>query len=93
MKNINNIQGYDVFNLGTGKGYSVLETVNTFMKVNGVNVPFVICDRREGDIAVSYCSPKKAEEVLGWKACLSLEDMCRDAWTWQQSWKAKHMKQ
>ena len=93
LKNINNIDGYDVFNLGTGKGYSVLETVNTFMKVNGVNVPYIICDRREGDIAVSYCSPKKAEEVLGWKACLSLEDMCRDAWTWQQSWKARHMKQ
>ena len=89
LKSIDSMNGAEVFNLGTGQGYSVLETVNTFMSVNSVDVPYEVCARREGDIAVSYCSPKKAEEVLGWKATHKLEDMCRDAWRWQVNWKKK----
>ena len=76
-------KGCEVFNLGTGVGYSVLEMVNTFMEVNGVNVPYVITDRRPGDIATCYADPKKSEEKLLWKAEKTLADMCRDSWRWQ----------
>lgn len=77
-------KGYEVFNLGTGHGYSVLDLVRTFEQVNGVPVPYEITGRRAGDIAVCYADPKKAETVLGWKAKREIEDMCRDAWNWQQ---------
>ena len=76
--------GAEVFNLGTGHGYSVLELVEEFKRVNGVDVPYEITDRRPGDIATCYADTKKAEAVLGWKAEKSIEDMCRDAWRWQQ---------
>ena len=75
--------GCDVFNLGTGKGYSVLDMVKTFSRVNGVEVPYVIDPRRPGDLATVYADPKKAETVLGWTAKRNLEDMCRDSWNWQ----------
>ena len=75
--------GCEIFNLGTGVGYSVLDMVKTFERVNGVPVPYVIAPRRPGDIAVCYADPAKAESVLGWKAEKTLEDMCRDAWRWQ----------
>jgi len=78
-------KGCEVFNLGTGVGYSVLEMVNTFMEVNGVNVPYVIADRRPGDIATSYADPAKSKEGLGWMAEKTLEDMCRDSWNWQKN--------
>ena len=78
-------KGWETFNLGTGKGCSVLELVKTFEKVNGVQVPYEITGRRAGDIAVCYADPRKAEEILGWKAEKSIEDMCRDAWHWQKS--------
>ena len=78
-------QGLAVYNIGTGHGYSVLEVVNTFMKVNGVDIPYVILPRREGDIATCYCDPRKAEKELGWKARFGLEEMCRDSWHWQKS--------
>ena len=74
--------GCEVFNLGTGHGYSVLELVKTFEKVNGVAVPYEIVGRRAGDIATCYADASKAERVLGWKAELGIEDMCRDAWRW-----------
>ncbi len=77
--------GCEVFNLGTGKGFSVLDLVKTFERVNGVHVPYEITSRRLGDIAVCYASTAKAEEVLGWKAEKGIEDMCRDAWNWQKS--------
>lgn len=76
-------KGAESFNLGTGKGYSVLEMIETFQRVNKVNVPFEIAPRRAGDIAECYADPTKAYEVLGWKAEKTLEDMCRDAWNWQ----------
>ena len=77
--------GTEVFNLGTGKGYSVLEIVEAFERVNNVKVPYVIAERRPGDIAECYANTDKAEKVLGWKAEKELDDMCRDAWRWQKS--------
>ena len=77
-------KGCEVFNLGTGHGYSVLDLVKTFEKVNGVKIPYVITDRRPGDIALCYADTAKAEKVLGWKAEKDIEDMCRDSWNWQQ---------
>ncbi|MDY0257663.1 UDP-glucose 4-epimerase GalE [Gudongella oleilytica] len=76
-------KGVSVYNLGTGKGTSVLELIETFKKVNGVDVPFVIGERRPGDIAVCYADPSKAYKELGWKANRSLEDMVRDAWRFE----------
>ena len=73
-------RGIETFNLGTGKGYSVLDIVNAFEKVNGVKVPYEIVERRPGDIAECYADASKAEKMLGWKAEKSLEEMCRDAW-------------
>ena len=77
-------KGCEVFNLGTGVGYSVLDMVNTFMEVNGVNVPYEIVARRPGDIATCYADPAKSREVLGWTAEKTLSDMCRDSWNWQK---------
>lgn len=76
--------GIDVFNLGTGRGYSVMEIIQTFERVNHVSVPYVITKRRAGDVAECYADPKKANDLLGWKAELDLEDMCRDVWRWQK---------
>ena len=72
--------GVEVFNLGTGVGYSVLDLVNTFERVNGISVPYKFAERRPGDIAAYYSDPQKAEKILGWRAQLGLEDMCRDTW-------------
>ena len=78
-------KGIFIYNLGTGNGYSVLEMVETFKKVNNVDVPYKIVDRRPGDIAMCYSNPSKAEKELGFKATKSLEDMCRDGWNYQKS--------
>lgn len=75
-------QGLFIYNLGTGKGYSVLDMVKAFEKATGKNVPYKIAPRREGDIAECYANPKKAEVELGWKAEKTLEDMCRDSWNY-----------
>jgi UDP-glucose 4-epimerase len=72
--------GIHIFNLGTGTGTSVMELVNSFNKVNGNLVKYQFAERRPGDVAENYSSPKKAEEELGWKATLTLEDMCKDSW-------------
>ena len=77
--------GIDVFNLGTGTGYSVLDMVNTFQEVNNVPVPYAITPRRPGDIATCYADPAKSAEKLGWKAEKTLADMCRDSWNWQKN--------
>ena len=77
-------KGTEVFNLGTGIGYSVMDTVNTFMEVNHVDVPYQIVGRRAGDIATCYADPAKSKEILGWTAQETLADMCRDSWNWQQ---------
>ena len=83
VKYLETNKGCDVFNLGTGTGYSVLDMVKAFIKVNGVDVPYKIVDRRPGDLATCYADPAKSAEVLGWKAEHNLEDMVRDSWNWQ----------
>ena len=80
---VNRNKGCEVFNLGTGTGYSVLDMVNTFRDVNNVPLPYKIAPRRPGDIATCYADPAKSAQVLGWKAEKSLADMCRDSWNWQ----------
>ncbi|MBM4006033.1 MAG: UDP-glucose 4-epimerase GalE [Planctomycetes bacterium] len=75
----------EAINLGTGRGISVLELVQTFERVNGVRVPLVLRGRRDGDVAISCASVGRAFERLGWRIQRTLEDMCRDAWRWQNS--------
>ena len=84
VKYANNNRGCEVFNLGTGTGYSVLDMVKAFRSVNNVELPYVITERRPGDIATCYADPAKSENLLGWKAQYTLEDMCRDSWNWQK---------
>ena len=74
----------EVFNLGTGRGLSVLEILNTFMQVTGANVPYQIVGRREGDIEQVWAKPDKANNVLGWKAETPIEDVLLSAWRWEQ---------
>lgn len=75
--------GSHVYNLGAGKGYSVLDLVKTFEKENGVTIPYTIKPRRAGDIATCYANSNKAKEVLGWTVQKTLADMVRDSWRWQ----------
>ena len=76
-------KGVEVFNIGTGTPYSVLDIINTFENVNGVKVNYEIGSRRAGDLPEVWANVDKANNVLGWKAERTLEDMCRDAWNWQ----------
>ena len=77
--------GIAIYNLGTGQGYSVLDVVKTFEKVNGIKIPYSIKPRRAGDIATCYSDPAKARKELGWEAKYGLEEMCRDSWNWQKN--------
>lgn len=77
--------GLDIYNLGTGHGYSVLDMVKAFIRVNGVDVPYSIKARRPGDIATCYSNPAKAEKQLGWKAQFGIDEMVRDSWNWQKN--------
>ncbi len=79
-----NTDSFDVFNVGTGKGNSVLEVIQAFEKATGVKLPYKLTGRRPGDIAMAYADTTKANEVLGWKAKLSIEQALYDAWKWQQ---------
>ena len=76
-------RGENVFNLGTGHGYSVLDMVKAFERVTGIPIPYEITARRPGDLATVYASTDKSAEKLGWRAEYGLDDMCRDAWAWQ----------
>lgn len=76
--------GTEVFNLGTGHGYSVLEIVRAFEQANNVQVPYEINDRRPGDVAECYADMRKAQRLLHWQAERDIEQMCRDAWRWQK---------
>lgn len=83
VNHVMNNKGCEVFNLGTGTGYSVLDMVKAFNEANNLDLPYKIVDRRPGDLAVCYADPTKSAEVLGWKAERNLNDMCRDSWNWQ----------
>lgn len=78
-------EGLDIYNLGTGMGYSVLDIVEAFKKASGVDVPYKIVPRRDGDIATCYSDPEKALKELGWKAERGIEEMCEDTWRWQKN--------
>lgn len=78
-------EGVHIYNLGTGQGTSVLELVKAFEEVSNIKIPYEIVDRRPGDIASCYSDVSKAEKELGWKAKKDISDMCRDAWTFEQS--------
>lgn len=89
VKAVDNIlegnKGVQVFNLGTGVGYSVLDIVKAFNKAYGKELPYKIAPRRPGDIATCYSDPSKAKEVLGWTAKRGIEEMCEDSWRWQSN--------
>ncbi|MDY6072682.1 MAG: UDP-glucose 4-epimerase GalE [Eubacteriales bacterium] len=78
-----NNKGCEVINIGTGKGYTVLDLVKTFEKVNNIKVPYQITNRREGDVSECYADTTKAKNLLHWESNLNLEDMCKDSWLWQ----------
>ena len=83
IRGMETLPGVQIFNLGTGIGYSVLDILHAFEKACGKTLPYVIDPRRPGDVATCYSDPTKAREVLGWVAEKSLTDMCADAWNWQ----------
>ena len=76
-------KGSEIFNLGTGTPYSVLEMVHAFSKACGHEVAYEIGTRREGDVQDSWANAAKAEKILGWKAKRGIEEICRDSWKWQ----------
>ena len=78
-------KGLSIYNLGTGKGYSVLDIVKNFEAATGVKIPYVIKPRRPGDIATCYSDASKAERELGWKAENGIKEMCADSWRWQSN--------
>ena len=80
---MNGRTGVEVFNLGTGRGTSVLEIINAFSKACGHEVPYVIEARRPGDVTANYADCTKARELMGWEARYTIDDMCRDSWNWQ----------
>ena len=77
------VKGCEVYNLGTGKGYSVLDVVKAFEKASGIKINYRIAPRRTGDVACCYADATKAKEVLGWQAQYDIDDMCADSWRWQ----------
>ena len=83
LKKIEDNSGLSIYNLGTGKGYSVLDIVKNFEAATGVKIPYVIKPRRPGDIATCYSDATKAEKELGWKAENGIREMCADSWRWQ----------
>jgi UDP-glucose 4-epimerase len=88
VKALQKIENFDevmTINLGTGKGYSVLDMLKAFEKATGQNVPYKIVSRRAGDIATCYADTEYAKEVLGWEATRSIEEMCEDSWRWQSN--------
>lgn len=86
QKAIENLKdGVNIYNLGIGRGTSVLELVNVFMKVNDIIVPYEIVGRRPGDIPTCFSDASKAEKELGWKAELGIDEMVRDAWKFEKN--------
>ena len=85
LESIDSFEGSVAINLGTGRGYSVLEIVQTVEKVTGRKIPYEMVDRRPGDVATIYADPSRAAELLGWRAELGLEEICADSWRWQST--------
>ena len=85
LKKLEQKPGLVIYNLGTGRGTSVLELVHAFEKANGIKVPYIICDRRPGDVDENYADATKAYEEMNFKTELNIEDACRDSWKWQSS--------
>lgn len=83
LQKIEKHNGVATWNLGTGRGYSVLEVVKAFERASGRSIPYKIIDRRPGDVAICYADPTKAQHELGWQAEFELDDMCRHSWNWQ----------
>jgi UDP-glucose 4-epimerase len=77
--------GVIAYNLGTGRGYTVLEVIQAFEEASGIKIPYRIVNRRPGDVAESYADPSLAERELGWKANLDINAMCTDVWRWQSA--------
>jgi UDP-glucose 4-epimerase len=84
LKKLDELSDVGVYNLGTGKGVSVLEIVRAFEEANGVTIPHEVVDRRAGDIAICFADPSKANKELGWQTRKNLQESCTDAWRWQQ---------
>ncbi|WP_029408436.1 UDP-glucose 4-epimerase GalE [Thiomicrorhabdus sp. Milos-T2] len=80
---IENSKGVITLNLGTGRGYSVLEVIKAFENASGKSVPYEIVDRRPGDVAECYANTALAKDILGWEASLDINEMCQDSWNWQ----------
>ena len=87
LKNIEYPKGYDAYNIGTGIGYSVLDVVNTFIKVNNVKLPYKFLGRRNGDIDTVYCDSNKSRNKLNFSPEYNLQEMCKHAWNYQQNYK------
>jgi UDP-glucose 4-epimerase len=85
LEKIINTIGVETYNLGTGRGYSVLEFISAFEKVTAIKISYKIVGRCSGDVAICYADPTKAKEELGWVATRGIEEMCRDAWRWQSN--------
>jgi len=83
LKKITLTEDLITLNLGTGRAYSVLEIINAFQEVSGVNIPFEIVERRMGDLAEYYADPSVAKQILGWEAKHDIFRMCKDTWNWQ----------
>lgn len=83
IEKLNKKEGVSIYNLGTGRGYSVLEVLHAYEKACGKTIPYEIKPRRAGDIATCYADPSKAKEELGWSAARGIEEMCADSWRWQ----------
>ncbi len=85
LEKVQVMTGVEAYNLGTGVGYSVLDVVHSFREATGQEIPYIITERRPGDIAECYADPTKALQELGWKAEKNLTEMCRDSWHWQKN--------
>ena len=83
LKKLEQKPGLVIYNLGTGKGTSVLELVHAFEKANNIKIPYIICDRRPGDVDENYAEASKAYKEMNFKTELNIEDACRDSWKWQ----------
>ncbi len=85
LESLNNTKGSSAYNLGAGKGYSVLEVIKAFEKANDLEIPYKIMPRRAGDIDAFWANPEKAEKGLGFKVKMGIKEMCRDSWNWQKN--------